>query len=120
MNSETKKRVTNVLVGNNRSRLKKYIERMSETDAPLKQRINSVDLLRGLVMIVMLLDHTREFVNADAFLYSPTDLSKTNVALFFTRWITHFSAPAFVFISGTSIYLQLLRGKSRRNSRNLL
>ncbi len=91
---------------------------MSETGAPLKQRINSVDLLRGLVMIVMLLDHTREFVNADAFLYSPTDLSKTNVALFFTRWITHFCAPAFVFISGTSIYLQRLKGKSRRNSRD--
>src|ERR1051325_10528723 len=77
-----------------------------------KPRIMAVDLLRGLVMIIMLLDHTREYVNADAFLFSPTDLSKTTTALFFTRWITHFCAPVFVFLAGTSIYLQRLRGKS--------
>jgi len=77
-----------------------------------KRRINSVDLLRGLVMVIMLLDHTREFVHAGAFVYSPTDLSKTTVALFFTRWITHLCAPTFVFLAGTSIYLQRLRGKS--------
>jgi uncharacterized membrane protein len=64
-------------------------------------------------MVIMLLDHTREFVHADAFRYSPTDLSKTNVLVFFTRWITHLCAPTFVFLAGTSIYLQLLRGKSR-------
>jgi len=63
-------------------------------------------------MIIMLLDHTREYVNADAFLFSPTDLSKTSAALFFTRWITHFCAPTFVFLSGVSIYLQRMRGKS--------
>jgi uncharacterized membrane protein len=78
----------------------------------LKKRVVSVDLLRGLVMIVMLLDHTREYVNADAFLFSPTDLTKTTTALFFTRWITHFCAPTFVFLAGVSIYLQKLRGKS--------
>src|SRR5690349_23670162 len=77
-----------------------------------KPRIMAVDLLRGLVMIIMLLDHTREYVNADAFLFSPTDLSKTTTALFFTRWITHFCAPTFVFLSGVSIYLQKLKGKS--------
>jgi uncharacterized membrane protein len=78
----------------------------------LDRRIISVDLLRGIVMIIMLLDHTREYVNADAFLFIPTNLSKTTVALFFTRWITHFCAPTFVFLSGVSIYLQKIRGKS--------
>jgi len=77
-----------------------------------RQRVVSVDLLRGIVMIIMLLDHTREYVNADAFLFSPTDLSKTTAALFFTRWITHFCAPTFVFLSGVSIYLQRMRGKT--------
>jgi len=86
-----------------------------------KRRITSVDLLRGLVMVIMLLDHTREYVNADAFLFSPTDLTKTTTALFFTRWITHFCAPVFVFLAGTSIYLQRRRGKSTRElSRFLL
>jgi len=83
-----------------------------QRDEIKRPRIVSVDLLRGLVMIIMLLDHTREYVNADAFLFSPTDLSKTTTALFFTRWITHFCAPVFVFLAGTSIYLQRLRGKS--------
>src|SRR3954468_16381668 len=81
-------------------------------DKTARSRINSVDLLRGLVMVIMLLDHTREYVNADAFLFSPTDLSKTTTALFFTRWITHFCAPTFIFLAGTSIYLQRLKGKS--------
>jgi len=76
-----------------------------------RPRIISVDLLRGLIMIIMLLDHTREYVHANAFLFSPTDLTKTNVVLFFTRWITHFCAPTFVFLAGVSIFLQKLRGK---------
>jgi hypothetical protein len=64
-------------------------------------------------MVIMLLDHTREYVHAEATRFSPTDLTQTNVLLFLTRWITHFCAPTFVFLAGTSVYLQQMRGKSR-------
>jgi uncharacterized membrane protein len=76
-------------------------------------RIDSVDLLRGVVMAFMLLDHTREFVHRDVLNFDATDLSRTNVLLFFTRWITHFCAPVFVFLAGTGAYLQMARGKSK-------
>jgi uncharacterized membrane protein len=85
---------------------------MTEITENKHRRLDSIDFLRGLVMVIMLLDHTREYVHADAFRFSPTDLSKTNVLLFFTRWITHLCAPTFVFLAGTSIYLQKMRGKS--------
>jgi len=76
-------------------------------------RVQSIDLLRGLVMIIMALDHVRDYFHVDAFIYSPTDLSKTSTVLFFTRWITHFCAPVFVFLAGTSVYL-MSQKKSRK------
>lgn len=60
-----------------------------------------------------MLDHTRDFVHNAVYQFDPTDLTRTNVALFFTRWITHFCAPVFVFLAGTGAYLQLARGKPK-------
>ena len=85
---------------------------MSETVETIHRRIDSVDFLRGLVMVIMLIDHTHEYVRSVAFHSSPTDLTKTSVALFLTRWITYLCAPTFVKSVGTGVYLQKMRGKS--------
>jgi uncharacterized membrane protein len=77
------------------------------------RRLDSIDLLRGIVMVIMVLDHTRDFALAATLHFQPTDLTQTTPAIFFTRWITHFCAPIFVLLAGTGAYLQRTRGRSR-------
>ncbi|WP_426699838.1 DUF1624 domain-containing protein [Rhodanobacter sp. Col0626] len=81
-------------------------------------RIESIDLLRGIIIVIMALDHVHDFFGAlDA---SPTNLATTTAALFFTRWITHFCAPVFFLLTGTSACLTLQRMSKRELSRFLL
>lgn len=76
-----------------------------------RPRVEAIDVLRGLVMILMALDHTRDYLGVTSI--SPTDLLHTSVPLFFARWVTHFCAPVFFLLTGTGAYLSL-RTKSRR------
>ncbi|HTM80651.1 DUF1624 domain-containing protein [Asticcacaulis sp.] len=85
---------------------------MSETEFEAPRRLEIIDLLRGLVIILMVLDHTRDYFNKDALAFDPLDLAKTTPVFFFTRWITHLCAPTFVFLAGVSIFLQQARGKT--------
>lgn len=76
------------------------------------KRESSIDIVRGIVMIIMALDHVRDLMHVDSLIQQPTDLATTTPLLFFTRWITHLCAPTFVFLAGTSVYLSL---KSKNN-----
>src|ERR1041385_7975319 len=76
-------------------------------------RIQSVDVVRGIVMIIMALDHTRDFFHYSAYHFNPEDLTKTNGILFFSRWITHLCAPLFVFLAGVSVRLASSKRPSR-------
>ncbi|ESQ90415.1 hypothetical protein ABENE_12560 [Asticcacaulis benevestitus DSM 16100 = ATCC BAA-896] len=80
------------------------------TDAA--RRLDMIDLLRGLVIVLMVLDHTRDYMHLGALAFDPLDLDKTTPLLFFTRWITHLCAPTFTFLAGVSIFLQAARGKT--------
>jgi len=68
-------------------------------------RIRSIDTIRGAIMIIMALDHTRDFFHITAFTADPVNPETTTTILFFTRWITHYCAPSFMMLSGISAYL---------------
>jgi uncharacterized membrane protein len=78
-------------------------------------RITSIDILRGFVMIIMALDHTRDYFHQSAMTADPLNPATTTPLIYFTRWITHFCAPTFVFLSGISAYLSSLK-KSRNEA----
>lgn len=79
---------------------------MTNPDSPvLKQRIQSIDILRGAIMLIMAIDHSRDFFYFSGPGTDPTNMATTTPILFFTRWITHFCAPTFVFLSGVSAYI---------------
>lgn len=91
---------------------------MTEATSPNRVRLESVDLLRGIIMILMALDHVRDvFGNLAA---NPTDISTTTVPLFLTRWITHICAPVFFLLTGTGAYLALRRMSRGELARFLL
>ncbi len=77
-------------------------------------------MLRGLVVILMTLDHTRDLMHISSITQSPTDLATTTAAIFFTRWITHLCAPTFVFLSGISAYISLKNKNSITETRQFL
>ncbi|HET7535526.1 MAG TPA: heparan-alpha-glucosaminide N-acetyltransferase domain-containing protein [Candidatus Didemnitutus sp.] len=89
---------------------------MNPTAAPTPAaRLDSVDLVRGIIMVLMALDHVRDYFHFSALHgFDPLDLQKTSVAIFFTRWITHYCAPIFCFLAGTGAFLSVSRGKSKR------
>ncbi len=85
---------------------------------PRTRRLESLDLLRGLLMILMALDHTREYFGV--YRINPVDPQASWPALFLTRWVTHLCAPGFIALAGASIYLQKLRGKPVRQLQRLV
>ncbi|MDB4909121.1 MAG: hypothetical protein JWO05_3905 [Gemmatimonadetes bacterium] len=91
---------------------------MGMPETTTRTRIDSVDLLRGVIMILMALDHTRDFFGDAA--ANPTNLATTTTALFFTRWVTHFCAPVFFLLSGTGARLSAARRGTAGISKFLL
>jgi uncharacterized membrane protein len=82
-------------------------------EATTRIRVQALDILRGLVMVIMTLDHTRDFVHSAAMAFPPEDLGQTTPAIFMTRWITHFCAPVFMFCAGAGAFLRLERVRSK-------
>ena len=80
----------------------------------IQSRIESLDLLRGVVMILMALDHSRMYFGMGSWFADPTDLAITAPMLFFTRWITHFCAPVFVFLAALQPFYTALATKQKK------
>jgi uncharacterized membrane protein len=70
-----------------------------------KPRIESLDLLKGLVIVIMAIDHVRDYFHYSSYFFDPTDSTLTTVSIFFTRLITNFCAPAFSFLAGLSAFM---------------
>jgi uncharacterized membrane protein len=85
-------------------------EDLAPQPQPAPSRLAFIDVLRGVAMVLMALDHTRDFFSGAHF--APEDLAHTTGPIFFTRWVTHFCAPLFFLLAGTGAYLSLSRGKS--------
>lgn len=84
------------------------------------KRITSIDFLRGAIMIIMALDHVRDYLYKGSFYFDPLDLEQTNGPLYFTRWITHLCAPLFMLLAGTSAYISSQRKSKKELSVFLL
>lgn len=91
---------------------------MTEVVTPKPPRIESIDVLRGVIMILMALDHTRDFFGVPGI--NPVDPAQTTIPLFFTRWSTHFCAPVFFLLTGTGAYLSRRKKSKHELSRFLL
>jgi uncharacterized membrane protein len=79
-------------------------------NSPPTGRTQSVDALRGAIMMLMAIDHIRDYVARSAQQFLPTDLARTTPAIFLTRWITHFCAPVFMLTAGVGAYFWMTRG----------